>query len=331
MNPRPSSTFSLLALGLLASLAVAPARAEKIEVASKPIPLNPTDLAQAKVGLLTYRGGLALTSAHPRFGGLSALRLSEGGARITFISDEGSWVTARLMHDAEGHLAGLAEAELGPLQGLDAKPLLAKEDADAESLERMPDGSMIVGFEHNHRLWRYPTTSGRLDGTPSVVPPPPGLEGAPANGGIEALVARAEGDLFALTEYWVVDEVIRGWANGPERWQSLGYRFEGAFRPSDMARLPSGDIVVLERAYNPERGIVGVRLRRVSQKDVKGGARIASKPIAELGPPLSVDNFEGIDAIRGPKGETFLYVVSDDNFRAGDQRTLLLMFSLDRR
>ncbi len=331
MNPRPARASLLLALGLLTSLAAAPAGAEKIEVASKPVPLNPAALAQDKVGHLIYRGGLALTSAHPRFGGLSALRLSEGGARISFISDEGSWLTARLMHDAEGHLAGLTEAELGPLQGLDAKPLLAKEEADAESLERMPDGSMIVGFEHHHRLWRYPTTSGRLDGTPSVVPPPPGLEGAPANGGIEALVARAEGDLFALTEYWVVDEVIRGWANGPDRWVSLGYRFDGAFRPSDMARLPSGDLVVLERAYNPERGIVGIRLRRVSRKDVKGGARISSKLIAELGPPLSVDNFEGIDAVRGPKGETFLYLVSDDNFRAGDQRTLLMMFSLDKR
>ena len=125
--------------------------------------------------------------------------------------------------------------------------------------------------------------------------------------------------------------MVRGWTNGPERWQPLGYRFDGAFRPSDMARLPSGDVVVLERAYNPDRGIVGRAAPSREPEGVKGGARIESKPIAELGPPLSVDNFEGIDAVRGKKGETLIYLVSDDNFRAGDQRTLLLMFSLDKR
>ena len=331
MSPRSSRPCEALVLGLLTLLTAAPARAERIEVASKPVALNPTALNQDKVGLLTFYGGLALTSSHPRFGGLSALRLSEDGTRITFVSDEGSWLTAHLVHDHLGHLAGLADAELGPLQDLEGQPLVEKEKADAESLERMPDGSMIVGFEHHHRLWRYAAANGRLDGKPTVVPPPPGLAGAPANGGIEALVVREKGDLFALTEYWIVDEMVRGWTNGPERWQALGYRFEGAYRPSDMARLPSGDMVVLERAYNPERGIVGVRLRRVSRKDVKPGARIPSKPIAFLGPPLSVDNFEGIDAVRGKKGETFIYVVSDDNFRAGDQRTLLLMFSLAKR
>jgi hypothetical protein len=328
MSPRPFPARALAPL-LLTLLAVAPARAERIDVASKPVPLNPTALEQDKVGLLSFRGGLALTSANPRFGGFSALRLSEDGARITLISDEGSWLTAHLVHDERGRLAGLADAELGPLLDLEGKPLVEKEKSDAESLARLPDGSMVVGFERHHRLWRYAATSGRLDGKPTVVPPPPGLDKAPANGGIESLVAWNKGGLFALTEYWIVDDMIRGWTNGPDRWEPLGYRFEGAFRPSDMACLPSGDVVVVERAYDPERGIVSIRLRRVSRKDVKAGAQLKSTPIAELGPPLSVDNFEGIDAIRGKKGETLIYVVSDDNFRAGDQRTLLLMFSLD--
>ncbi|HEY6552208.1 MAG TPA: esterase-like activity of phytase family protein, partial [Vicinamibacteria bacterium] len=131
-------------------------------------------------------------------------------------------------------------------------------------------------------------------------------------------------------EYWIVDDTVRGWTNGPDRWQPLGYLFSGAYRPSDMARLPSGDMVVLERAYNPDRGIVGVRLRRVSRKGVKAGAKLQSTLIAELAPPLSVDNFEGIDAVRGQNGETLIYIVSDNNFRTGDQRTLLLMFALDQ-
>jgi hypothetical protein len=330
MSPRSRWPPLALIFAFLTFQAVAPAQAERIEIATKPIPLNPTDPKQDKVGRLTYRGGLALTSANPRFGGLSALRLSEDGARVTFISDEGSWLTAHLVHDDRGRLAGLADAELGALHDLEGKPLQEKPEADAESLALMPDGSMVVGFERHHRLWRYAAPSGRPEGTPTVVPPPPDLDHAPANGGIEALLAWEKGGLLALTEYWIVDERIRGWTNGPDHWQALGYRFQGAFRPSDMALLPSGDVVVLERAYNAERGIVSGRLRRLRRKDVKGLATLKTKPLAELAPPLSVDNFEGIDAVRGKKGETLLYVVSDDNFRAGDQRTLLLMFSLDK-
>jgi hypothetical protein len=111
MSPRSPSPPLTLVLGLLTLLTGAPARAERIEVASKPVPLNPSDPRQDKVGSLTYRGGLALTSSHPRFGGLSSLRLSEEGARITFVSDEGSWLTAQLVHDDLGHLVGLADAE----------------------------------------------------------------------------------------------------------------------------------------------------------------------------------------------------------------------------
>jgi hypothetical protein len=86
--------------------------------------------------------------------------------------------------------------------------------------------------------------------------------------------------------------------------------------------------VVLERAYDADRGIVSVRLRRVGRKDVRAGARLESQAIADLEPPMSVDNFEGIDVVRSKNGGPFLYLVSDDNFNAV-QRTLLLKFSLD--
>ncbi len=42
---------------------------------------------------------------------------------------------------------------------------------------------------------------------------------------------------------------------------------------------------------------------------------------------MSVDNLEGVAARRAKTGETLLYLVSDDNFRA-TQRTLLLVFAL---
>jgi len=50
--------------------------------------------------------------------------------------------------------------------------------------------------------------------------------------------------------------------------------------------------------------------------------------IAELKPPLNIDNMEGIAARSGDNGETIIYLKSDDNFDHDDQRTLLLMFAL---
>ena len=42
---------------------------------------------------------------------------------------------------------------------------------------------------------------------------------------------------------------------------------------------------------------------------------------------MTVDNFEGIDVRKGPAGEIFIYLISDDNFNP-EQRTLLMMFEL---
>jgi len=321
--------FSLAALLFLpASLAAQPPTFDRIAVRAASVPLNPANLAQSTVGRLRFRGGVHLTSDDKRFGGFSSLRLSPDGTRITLLSDEGVWLTARLQHE-HGLLAGLAEAELGPLVDLENKPLEDKDGRDGESLARLPDGSFVVGFERQHRLWRYGNDNGRLKGPAVVVPSPPGLAEAPFNGGIESLVWLPGSGLFALTEYWIQGDRIRGWIGGPDGWQPLGYRFERALRPSDAAVLPWGDLIVLERAYNPDRGIVGVRMRQIAKEALKPGAALGGRLVADLMPPLTLDNFEGIDCLKS-RGETLCYVVSDDNL-SPDQRTLLMLFALDSR
>jgi len=60
---------------------------------------------------------------------------------------------------------------------------------------------------------------------------------------------------------------------------------------------------------------------------LRRGALPAPEALAELRQPLTVDNFEAVDAIRGPAGETLIYLLSDDNF-SPLQRSLLLLFAL---
>jgi hypothetical protein len=57
------------------------------------------------------------------------------------------------------------------------------------------------------------------------------------------------------------------------------------------------------------------------------GAVLEGQEIARLEGTLSVDNMEGIEALRSPDGKTLIYVVSDDNY-SPIQTTLLMLFEL---
>jgi hypothetical protein len=163
------------------------------------------------------------------------------------------------------------------------------------------------------------------------VPSPPGLDKAPLNGGVEALVVLRGGALFALTEHMIERDQVVGWTDGPDRWKRLGLRFETTLRPSDAAALPRGDVLILERAYSPERGVVSVRVRQLAHGTIRPGSSLGGRLVAELAPPLTLDNFEGIAAFRDRRGEIRVCLASDDNFNPAErQRTLLLEFALRR-
>ncbi len=300
----------------------------KVDVRTTPVPLNPKKPDQERIGRLRYRGGLHLASDDKRFGGFSSLRLSQDGARLTLVSDEGSWLTARIVLD-KGRLLGIADVEMGPLVDLLGTPLREKDNRDAESLAILTDGSFLVGFERQHRIWHYAGDNGRLKGPADAIPSPPGIAEAPFNGGIESLVALPKGRLFAMTEYGIQGDLIRGWIGVPPEWRPLGYRFERALRPSDAALLPWGDLIVLERAYNPDRGIVGARLRQIPREALRPEAILGGRLVADIDPLLDLDNLEGIDC-RAYGKDTLCYLVSDDNLNP-QQRTLLLLFELEGR
>jgi hypothetical protein len=294
------------------------------------VPLDRQDPTRAVVGSLEYRGGVHLVSADPRFGGISSLCVLPGGERVVAITDEGSWLTARLVIEA-GFLRGVAEVEMGALRGEDGLPLLGKSSRDAESLDVLPDGSFLVGFEREHRILRYPAGTGRPDGVPTRLDPPPGLETASLNGGIETIVSLRDGKLLALLEDSGPGPTTRGWIGGPGDWRPVALTIEGTLRPSDATRLPDGDLLFLERGYDANRGITSVRLRRVPGRTVRGGAVLAGEVVAELRPPLTVDNYEGATAW-SDSGETRLLLVTDDNFNAAaGQRTLMMMFRIRSR
>ena len=319
------ATASLLIL--LAAAPGTPTLAAPLEIAARPVPLHAGDPERGGVGSLRFRGGLELSSPDPRFGGFSALLLSEDGARLTAVTDRGHWVTARLIAGANGAPRALAEAEIGALHGPGGRHLRGKRDTDSESLTRLADGALVVGFERDHRLWRYPAGPNPLAGQPEAIPVPAKLASLRSNSGIEALATLADGALLAIAE-GRRDEATSPaflWRGGA--WSELVYPRVPGFRPTGATTLPGGDLLVIERSFNLFDG-VAIRLQRIAAATIRAGATLRGTTLAVLRRPLTLDNMEGVAARRGAAGETLLYLISDDNFRAS-QRTLLLMFALE--
>ena len=95
---------------------------------------------------------------------------------------------------------------------------------------------------------------------------------------------------------------------------------DSEYRVTGMDRDPGGDgFWVVERRVRPPVDVRG-RIRRMGADGTLGPV------LVELSLPSTVDNFEGIAAVRHGDGVR-LYILSDDNNNAA-QRTLLLAFDV---
>ncbi|HAC56994.1 MAG TPA: hypothetical protein DCF73_01420, partial [Rhodobiaceae bacterium] len=106
----------------------------------------------------------------------------------------------------------------------------------------------------------------------------------------------------------------------------FGVKPHEPFMPTDMARLPGGDILLLERRYSLLGG-VGMQLRRIAADKIEAGAVLDGKVLVNVGQRYSIDNMEGLAVREDENGDLLIYMISDNNFNPL-QRTVLLMFRL---
>ena len=102
-------------------------------------------------------------------------------------------------------------------------------------------------------------------------------------------------------------------------------RWDVVLRPTSLIVDPNRPdrVWVLQRAYHSDRNTntIGITQRIISDDTVRWVG------VATFTAPATVDNFEGIAAVRRPDGGVRLYILSDDNFNP-DQRMLLLAFDV---
>src|SRR5512147_2442740 len=153
--------LALAAVMLVAVLAPAAGADDAITVQATPVRLHPFDPSITRVGRLEYRGGLQLSSADTRFGGLSGLLVSADGRHLTAISDRGYWFEAGLVYDRSGVLSGIDEAGVGELREPNGKSLARRPAGNAEALAPAADGKgVVVSFEIQPKLLLYPAAGG---------------------------------------------------------------------------------------------------------------------------------------------------------------------------
>lgn len=320
---------SLLAL----VCACAPTAAEDVEVSDQwtavDVQSTPIELGAERVGRLTFRGGVVLDSDAHFFGGLSGMEVLEND-RVVFISDRGEWFEGRLTFDEAGMLTGFVEVRTAPLRDARGRPFDIRDERDSEALTQMRDGRLAVSFEQIPRILIYDVNRDGPFGAAVEGPPLAGADRLPSNASLEALTVDGDGNFIVgaeggggATPVWVLPLNAR--ESTPARFE---YRLGLGYSLTALDRGPDGGYFALERFYAP---IVGARARVMYWPETafaEPGAIEGAEELALLAPPLVLDNFEAISAVRRADGGVRLYIASDDN-QSPRQRTLIYAFDLE--
>lgn len=367
LNGRASAAYLAIALAHLA-VALSPAHAfgkqstanlqdQTITVEALPVAhFEKAHPDKTTFGKLEWRGGLVLSAATPFFGGWSGLTMDRDGSRLLAVSDSGVWMTGQLTYEG-ARPTGIAGVRIGALRGLDGRSFKRRGEIDAEGVAllqgTLSNGEVLVSFERDHRIVRYPVTSQGV-GVPSAgLAMPADTRTLEPNKSLEAVcivqAGREQGSIVTFAERnpakdshhvgWMRPPILgRGAlknAKNPPTWTALSLKAIDGYDLTDCAGLPNGYILVLERRYRVSYGdpLTGprMRIRQLTQAELVSGGVMGGETLLDVGTGHEIDNMEGLAVHTDAKGTTVVTLISDDNFNAYLQRTILLQFALMER
>jgi hypothetical protein len=297
--------------------------------------LLPFISGRTRFGTLDFLGGLVLTCPDAQFGGFSGLWVSPDGSDLIAIGDTGTWFSARILYDGT-RLKGLDRAVLAGVYAPGSQSFGVGRRGDCEGLA-ISGGVAYVSLERRPELLRFALGRDaaqpdfRAPGVP--VPSPPATRNLPANMGLEAIgilpAGRFAGTVIGIAEQSEPGDLspTEGFFLHPARPGGFRMSRRDGFDITDLAFLPSGDMLVLERRFRLLDG-VSARIRRIRLADIVPDALLDGPEIVMLPMATRIDNMEGLAVHRGRDGAPVLSLISDDNFSVL-QKTVLLQFRLD--
>ena len=272
-------------------------------------------MAQAEPSL-RLTSNVIWSQSEPWFGGFSGAEVSANGQAITLVTDKGSLVTATMIRE-NGKLSAMQLRSHAPLTHANGA-LLRNKRTDAEGLAIDAQGRAFVSFEHRHRVVQIDLKSARtLGGIPN-----PDFASLQPNAGLEALAVDANGTLFTLPE-------LTGNADTPfpiftltnNEWKIAHHiPRSGPFLPVGADFGDDGLFYLLERAITPLGFRSRIRRFNLTAPD------LGEETLITTGPGR-FDNLEALSIWRNKAGQTYLTLISDDNFMA-IQRTQIVEFIL---
>ncbi len=327
--------LSLLTLGC-AQMPLADSPQQEKSVARATILSEDHDVNQPFMSVQLL-GSVALDESEDLVG-LSDLAWDEDEQLLYAISDFGKLFHLRPVFK-EGRLSDVMLVAKYALLGVKGRSLSGKsKDAEGLTLLNANNGSkgdteLLVSFEGYPRIYRY-DTSGVLEGDREL---PDILANADnyktSNDALEALTIHPQWGVMTSPERALKASTNKGqvsWFNlKGQRW-FYPMAKEAGNAVVSMEALPSGEVLVLERAYvNPLVPFI-INLRWVDQlaePDTQQALKVETVARFNGGDGWYMDNFEGLTRHK----ERRFFMVSDDNNHPFLQSLLVYFEVLDER
>ena len=281
------------------------------------------DPSCCRLGPLRLEATWQLTSRHSAFGGYSAL-LTEPNGRLLAFSDRGYFLAfAKPGAPATPPRFGATLTDRRQL----------KNSRDVESATRDPaTGQIWLALEGRNAIARHGADLAR-----QAFREERDWKGWSNNSGAEAMVRLADGRFVVLCECrttWLGGArhpafVYSGDPTSGSKGQPFIFEGSPGYRPTDMAQLPDGRVLILARRLVwPVPARFAIRVLIADPATIRPDGVWRAEDLGEMTGGWPVDNYEGLAIERQDDGRLIAWIISDEN-GAASQRVLLLKVAID--
>ena len=176
-------------------------------------------------------------------------------------------------------LSGLTSSSIAPILDDKGKPPPGKLWGDAEAIAAGPGGKTIVGFESRTRVGAYDLARKGIRARFQNLNPPKEIAKGPRNGELESIgyfgTGALAGNYLAVAESnFDTQGSTKAWVWNGKRSIAFSIRQLENYEITDVAILPNGDVLILQRSYSLTT-LPGMAIEPVSARDIEQGKTVA--------------------------------------------------------